>query len=189
MRVSRCACGSVEIEASGDPITSAVCYCDSCQEGARQIESATGAAPMTDRNGGTEYVLYRKDRVKYTKGSGLLKDYKLEKTSTTNRVVAACCNSPMVMRFDDAKHWTPMYRARFQADVPALKFRICTKFAPQGCRYSGGRSEFRDVPRWIYVEANAFENRDAIWRVGPPVPTRCSIRGASPAVPIIADRA
>ena len=86
---------------------------------------------MTDRNGGTEYVLYRKDRVKYTKGSGLLKDYKLEKKSTTNRVVAACCNSPMVMRFDDAKHWTPMYRARFQADVPALEFRICTKFAPK----------------------------------------------------------
>ncbi len=86
---------------------------------------------MTDRNGGTEYVLYRKDRVKYSKGSELLKDYKLEETSTTNRVVATCCNSAMVMRFDDSKHWTPMYRARFQGDVPALEFRICTKFKPK----------------------------------------------------------
>jgi hypothetical protein len=132
VRISRCGCGSVEIEASGEPITSAVCYCDSCQEGARQIEAATGAIPMTDRSGGTEYVLYRKDRINYCKGSELLKDYKLDEQSTTNRVVATCCNSPMVMRFDDSKHWVPMYRSRFQGGVPAVEFRICTKFKLPG---------------------------------------------------------
>lgn len=30
---ARCACGSVEIEAIGDPIVNTVCYCESCQEG------------------------------------------------------------------------------------------------------------------------------------------------------------
>jgi hypothetical protein len=131
VRISRCACGSVEIEASGEPITSAVCYCDTCQEGSNQIAAATGAAPIADSDGGTEYVLYRKDRVDYSKGRELLRDYKLEEKSTTNRVVATCCNSAMVMRFDDGKHWVPMYRARFQGDKPPLEFRICTKFKPQ----------------------------------------------------------
>jgi hypothetical protein len=56
---------------------------------------------------------------------------KIEETSTTNRVVATCCNSAMVMRFDDAKHWVPVYRARFQGDVPPLQWRICTKFKPE----------------------------------------------------------
>jgi hypothetical protein len=32
-----CACGSVELEASGAPITSVVCYCDDCQEGSVDI--------------------------------------------------------------------------------------------------------------------------------------------------------
>ncbi len=45
MRIARCACGSVGIEASGTPITSVVCYCDSCQEGYRQIEALTKASP------------------------------------------------------------------------------------------------------------------------------------------------
>jgi len=37
----------------------------------------------------------------------------------------------MVMRFDDARHWVSIYRARFQSDAPALEFRICTKFKPE----------------------------------------------------------
>ena len=109
---------------------SVVCYCDSCQDGARQIETATNAAPILGPDGGTAYILYRKDRITYSKGAELLKDYKIDETSTTNRVVAACCGSAMVMRFDDAKHWVPMYRARFQGDLPPLQWRICTKFKP-----------------------------------------------------------
>jgi hypothetical protein len=31
IRTVRCACGSVEYEAIGAPITSAICYCASCQ--------------------------------------------------------------------------------------------------------------------------------------------------------------
>jgi hypothetical protein len=131
VRTARCSCGSVEIEAFGTPITSAVCYCDSCQEGSRQIEALAKAVRILGPDGGTPYVLYRKDRIKYSMGAELLKDYKIEAKSTTNRVVATCCNSAMVMRFDDAKHWVPVYRARFQGDLPPLQWRICTKFKPE----------------------------------------------------------
>lgn len=131
MRTARCSCGSVEIEAFGTPITSVVCYCDSCQEGSRQIEALTKAVPILGPDCGTAYILYRKDRIKYSKGAELLKSYTIEEKSTTSRVVAACCNSAMVMRFDDAKHWVPVYRARFQGAIPPLQWRICTKFKPE----------------------------------------------------------
>jgi len=131
MQIVRCSCGSVEVETFGDPITSTVCYCDTCQEGSRQIEALPHAAPILGPDGGTAYVLYRKDRIKYSKGAELLKAYKIDEKSTTNRVVATCCNSAMVMRFDDAKHWVPVYRERFQGHPPPLQWRICTKFAPK----------------------------------------------------------
>jgi hypothetical protein len=111
-------------------MTSTVCYCDTCQEGSRQIEALPGAPPILGPDGGTPYILYRKDRVNYTKGAGLLKAYKTDEKSTTSRVVASCCNSAIVMRFDDAKYWVPMYRARFEGDLPPLQFRLCTKFKP-----------------------------------------------------------
>jgi hypothetical protein len=131
MRTARCSCGKVEIEAYGRPITSVVCYCDDCQKGSRQIEILPNAVPILGQDGGTAYILYRKDRIKYSKGAELLKGYKLDEKSTTSRVVAACCNSAMVMRFDDMKHWVPMYRGRFQGDIPPLQWRICTKFKPK----------------------------------------------------------
>jgi hypothetical protein len=128
MRTARCSCGSVEIEALGTPIASVVCCCDSCQEGSRQIESLPNAPPILGADGGTAYILYRKDRVQYAKGAQLLRDHKTDVKSTTNRVVAACCSSAMVMRFDDAKHWVPVYRARFEGELPPLQWRICTKY-------------------------------------------------------------
>jgi hypothetical protein len=76
-------------------------------------------------------VLYRKDRVAYSKGVDQLRDYKLDDASPTNRAVAACCNTAMLMRFDDAKHWIPVYRARFAGEAPRLDWRICTKYAPE----------------------------------------------------------
>ncbi len=60
---ARCSCGGVELEAIGAPITSAVCYCESCQEGSRQIEALPSGRPVCDPDGGTAMVLYRKDRV------------------------------------------------------------------------------------------------------------------------------
>jgi hypothetical protein len=127
---ARCSCGSVELEAIGAAITSVACYCGDCQEGSRQIEALPDARPVRDSDGGTAYVLYRKDRVECSRGVQFLQSYKIREKSATNRVVATCCNSAMFMNFDDNKHWVPVYRARFQGEVPPLEMRICTKFKP-----------------------------------------------------------
>jgi hypothetical protein len=139
-RSIRCACGSVEIEVTGAPIACTVCYCDTCQEGSRQIDALENAPPILDPDGGTAYVLFRKDRIRYSKGTELLKGLKVDEKSPTNRVVATCCNSAMVMRLGDALHWVPVYRARFQSDMPPLQWRICTKFRPANVEIP------RDVP-------------------------------------------
>ena len=128
---ARCSCGSVELEAIGAPITSTVCYCESCQEGSRQIEALTNGRPVCDSDGGTTYVLYRKDRVEYLKGSALLRGYKLRDESSTNRVVATCCNSPMFLNFEKG-HWLSIYRTALQGDLPPLEMRVHTKSKPAG---------------------------------------------------------
>lgn len=142
---ARCRCGSVELEAIGAPITSVACYCDDCQEGSRQIEALPNARPVRDPDGGTAYVLYRKDRVECSRGAQFLQGYKLNEKSATNRVVATCCNSAMFMNFDDSKHWVPVYRARFQGDVPPLQMRVQTKFKPEN---SDVPSDVPSYPAW-----------------------------------------
>jgi hypothetical protein len=128
-RMAQCACGSVAFEASGAPIISVACYCDDCQEAARQIEALPGAAPVQEADGGTWLLLYRKDRVRITRGAELLLDHKLRDDSPTKRVIANCCNSAMALHFDRG-HWYSMYRHRFLSDVPPLQARIQTKFKP-----------------------------------------------------------
>src|SRR5216683_2880743 len=58
-RYASCACGRVQCRAVGEPILSAVCYCDNCQEGARQIEALPNATSFRDADGGTPYLTYR----------------------------------------------------------------------------------------------------------------------------------
>ncbi len=140
--IAACACGSVEIEATGAPIVSAVCYCDDCQEGARRIEALPGAPRILDAAGGSAYVVYRKDRVRCTKGATLLKPRKIRATSATNRVVANCCHSAMLLNFDDWKHWVDLYRARIRGPAPPVQMHMCTRFA------SAGTDEPADVPRY-----------------------------------------
>lgn len=127
--MAACACGKVEFEAHGAPIVSLVCYCDDCREAARQIEALPNAARVQDADGGAGYIVYRKDRVACTKGASLLKTYKIREKTPTNRVVASCCNSAMLLNFDDSKHWVDLYRTRAQGDLPPIEMRVCTKFA------------------------------------------------------------
>src|ERR1700737_3023290 len=140
---ARCTCGNVEFEAIGAPIASLVCYCDDCQEGSRQIEALPNARLVQYPDGGTAYILYRKDRVKCSTGAQLLKGHKIREKSATNRVVATCCNSAMAMKFDDARHWVAMYRARFQGDIPPLQMRICTKFKPENAEVRSDVPSYR----------------------------------------------
>lgn len=128
---ARCLCGSVELESIGDPITSTACYCEGCQEGSRQIEALPNGRPVCDPDGGTAYALYRQDRVEYPKGSQLLRGYKLRDESSTNRVVATCCDSPMFLDFEKG-HWLSIYRTALRGDLPPLEMRVHTKSRPAG---------------------------------------------------------
>lgn len=128
-RVS-CACGKVACEATGAPILTTVCYCDDCQRGGHQIEALPDAAPVLDADGGTAYVLYRKDRFACTKGSEWLRDVRLKETSPMRRVVAGCCNTAMYADFGKG-HWVSAYRTRFEGVQPPIQMRIQTRFKPQ----------------------------------------------------------
>ncbi|HKJ61521.1 MAG TPA: hypothetical protein VKA94_05945 [Hyphomicrobiales bacterium] len=81
------------------------------------------APPVLDEMGGTQYVLYRRDRVICRKGAELLKDYRLTATSPTRRVVAECCNSAMFLEFEKG-HWFSMYKARFGSHAPKITMRV-----------------------------------------------------------------
>ncbi len=95
-----CSCGGVEVKAFGRPIVSSVCYCDDCRKGADLIEALPRAGAVRDPDGGTAYILYRKDRIECSKGAELLRSYKLKETSATNRVVAAVLQFSGVQNFD-----------------------------------------------------------------------------------------
>lgn len=128
-----CSCGKVECEAVGAPIVAVACYCDDCQQGSRQIEVLPHAPPVRDEDGGTPYLLYRKDRFKCSKGSDLLRDLRIREKSPTRRVVASCCNSAMYLDFEKG-HWLSIYRARFAGAVPAVQMHIQTRFKSENSR-------------------------------------------------------
>lgn len=153
---ARCSCGSVELRASGAPITSAVCYCESCQEGSRQIEALPNGRPVCDPDGGTAYVLYRKDRVERSKGSRLLRGYKLTEGSTTNRVVATCCDSPMFLDFKGG-HWLSVYRTALRGDLPPVEMRVHTKSR------RAGRDLPNDVPNYSGYSLKFMAKLFAAW--------------------------
>lgn len=126
--IAQCSCGRTEYQLEGRPIVSLICFCGDCQVGSQKLEALPGAGPVRDTDGGTAYVVYRKDRVRCTRGAELLETHRLREGSTTGRVAASCCNSPMVLWFDDAKHWTPVFRARLTEPAPP-EMRICSRLA------------------------------------------------------------
>jgi hypothetical protein len=141
-----CVCGRVELVLIGNPIVTSICYCEDCQAGARQLAALPGAPLLAGDDGGTAYVLFPKDRVQGMTGNSLLKAYKLKEKSVTNRVVATCCNAPMLMNFDNVRHWVPIYRTRVLGNPPPIEMRICTKFKPDNVNLSDGIPSYPSYP-------------------------------------------
>ncbi|MBR1219891.1 hypothetical protein JQ557_17920 [Bradyrhizobium sp. U87765 SZCCT0131] len=123
-----CACGCVDVTVFGAPIACSICYCRDCQRGAQQIEALPNASGVAETDGGTSYVLYRNDRVTCTRGHARLTSYKLRERSPTNRVVASCCNTAMLVNFDRGPHWVSVYHTRLGENAPRPQMRICTRF-------------------------------------------------------------
>jgi len=136
-----CACGGVVFEAVGAPIVGAVCYCDSCQTAGRRIEDLPSSPKVLDADGGTSYLLYRRDRVACVRGGERLQEHRLKPDSPTRRMVATCCNSAMFVDFTKG-HWLTMYRGRFPSDAPPIEMRLMTRHRAQGAQIAN------DVPSY-----------------------------------------
>ena len=124
--VARCRCGQVGFEATGRPILAVACYCDSCRKAAVELESLPEAQPILRADTGTDFLLYRKDRVRPAAGADRLREHRLGQNARTRRVVAACCNSPMFLEFEHG-HWLSLYRDRFDPEArPPVEMRTMT---------------------------------------------------------------
>lgn len=141
-----CACGKVQVELLGGPIFSAICHCDDCQSAGRQLSHLDGSEPVTDAYGGTPYVLFRKDRVRYGKGEHLLVAQRLKPDSATKRMVASCCNTPVLVDFDSGPHWVSVYATAMGGLAPALDYRIQTRFQPEDLPLPHDMPEYRILP-------------------------------------------
>lgn len=126
-----CRCGEVALALEGPPILAAECHCASCRAAARRI--ATDGAPdhaICEPNGGTRYVLQRRDRVRLLRGADRLASLRLTPDAATQRMIATCCLSPMWLEFKGG-HWLSVYSARWpQGTAPAPQLRTMTRDAP-----------------------------------------------------------
>src|SRR5579863_3018145 len=128
----QCACRQVRIKLDGEPILSVECCCTSCRIAGGVIESLPGAPRIVGPNGATHLVLYRKDRIHFTHGTELLKEYRLTPESPTRRIIAICCNTPIGLDFTKG-HWISFYSCLWSVNtLPPLQMRTMTSDALEG---------------------------------------------------------
>jgi hypothetical protein len=126
-----CTCGEVQLHVEKAPIISAECHCNSCRAAGARLQTL-GARPVLKANGGTHFVLYRKDRIRFSKGAERLKAFRLTPEATTRRVVATCCNTPVFLEFKGG-HWLSLYAGLWPKDtLPPLDLRTMTSDRPEG---------------------------------------------------------
>jgi len=131
-RTATCQCGTVALEMTGKPIVAATCYCHSCQAAGQAFDALSGAPGTLRSDGGTPYLLVRKDRLQWLSGTDHLDEHRLKPDSPTRRFVARCCNSPVALEFSKG-HWLSVYSARIPAeDRPAAEMRTMVKDRPEG---------------------------------------------------------
>ncbi|MDM0110695.1 hypothetical protein QTI66_00960 [Variovorax sp. J22R133] len=127
-----CICGQVRLEVQGRPIVNAECCCNSCRTAGARLQALPSAPRIVDTHGATRFVLYRKDRVDFTKGAALLEAFRLTPESKTRRVVAICCNTPVYLDFQGG-HWLSLYGCLWPREtLPALEMRTMTMDLPEG---------------------------------------------------------
>jgi hypothetical protein len=144
--VAQCRCGAVEIGAWSNPLVVAACYCDDCQAASGRLAASANGAPVASAEGGTEFMVFRRDRIACTRGAENLKVMRLRDATKTRRMVAGCCGTPMYVGFDDNRPWVSAFRAGFGPDAPPVQMRICTRFRRPEHKTEDGLPEHRGYP-------------------------------------------
>jgi hypothetical protein len=144
--VAHCRCGAVELAAWAEPIVVSACYCDDCQAASERL-AASGTEPSAaSPDGGTEFMLFRRDRIACTRGAENLRAMRLTDATKTRRMIAGCCATPMYVGFDDKRPWVSAFRASFGADAPPVEMRICTRFRRQEEKVEDGLPNHAGYP-------------------------------------------
>jgi len=135
-----CACGQVHLEVEGAPIISTECHCNSCRAAGARLQALAATRPFLEPNGGTHFVCYRKDRVRFIEGTTQLKAFRLKPEATTRRAIATCCNTPVFLEFKGG-HWLSLYAGLWpKGALPPLDLRTMTSDLPDASSLAG------DVP-------------------------------------------
>jgi hypothetical protein len=156
LTTASCRCGQVAFNLGGPPIVRVACYCTSCRTAGHAFVREFGPPPVVADDGGTDMVLYRKDRVAQISGGNCFKEHRLTPGSPTRRMVATCCGTPMVMDFTKG-HWLSFYRARLSGDIPALDMRVMTQDKPAAVKLPD------DVPLYTTRSARFMWKLLAAW--------------------------
>lgn len=131
-QIVSCRCGQVELRTTGTPIITACCFCDSCRTAGGILAHLPGASPVLTPDGGTDFMLMRKNGVECRRGSELLAEYRLTPASATRRIVATCCNSYMFLDFTPG-HWVSVVRDLLPPSVrPSVEIYIMLGDLPDG---------------------------------------------------------
>lgn len=126
----QCTCGALRLEVRGTCIVRAECHCNSCRAAGARLSTLQPKPAFLNDNGGTPYVLFRKDRVLWLQGTQQLREYRLSPDATTRRVVASCCNTPVFLEFESG-HWLSLYSSLWPANTrPTPQLRTMTSDLP-----------------------------------------------------------
>jgi hypothetical protein len=144
--VAQCRCAAVEVGAWSDPIVVTACYCDDCQAASERLAASANSAPLAGADGGTDFMVFRRDRIACTRGADRLEVMRLRDVTKTRRMVASCCATPMYVSFDDKRPWVSAFRASFGADAPPVQMRICTRFRRTEAKAKDGLPDHPGYP-------------------------------------------
>ncbi|WP_455269745.1 GFA family protein [Rhizobium herbae] len=152
-----CSCGKVHLAVEKEPIISTECYCTSCRTAGARLQALPSAQRVLDANGGTRFVLYRKDRIRFTQGTEHLREFRLKPAAGTRRVVATCCNTPVFLEFENG-HWLSLYANLWpEGTLPSLDLRTMTGDLPDRAALSG------DVPSGTMATLSFYARLLAAW--------------------------
>jgi hypothetical protein len=161
---AQCACGQTAFEGKGRPIMRIACYCRDCQAVAKQIDALPGKSGLGP-DAGTVSSIFRKDLVRCVRGEERLIEHKLQPSSKTTRLLAACCNSNMLSRFEQA--FPPMVALRTHIDAASIRpdVLIHTRSAPDPARIIHSAPRHAGIPASLVLKLIAAQAELLLLRV------------------------